>query len=126
MYTISVEDKFSSAHQLRGYKGKCENLHGHNWKVILSVAGNVLDECGMLIDFHELKIILKGVLANLDHTNINEFGIFKKINPTTENLAKYIFEEVGKCLIEKNITNAKVHKVTVYESEGSSCEYINE
>lgn len=75
MYELTIEGSFASAHQLRGYKGKCENLHGHNWKVELSVEGKALNDIGLLIDFHELKRILGEVLVRLDHKNINEIPL---------------------------------------------------
>jgi len=84
MYRLEVEDHFSSAHQLRGYKGKCENLHGHNWKVVLSVQGEVLDNLGLLIDFTEIKEILKGILGDLDHKNLNDTLPFDSTNPSSE------------------------------------------
>jgi len=86
MYILTVEDSFAAAHQLNGYMGKCENLHGHNWKIELEVAGHVLNDIGLLIDFHDLKDILKSVLADLDHVNLNETELFSTINPSSENI----------------------------------------
>lgn len=122
MYKLTVEDTFASAHQLRGYKGKCENIHGHNWKIELTVKGDSLNNIGLLIDFHELKDILKNVLDTLDHKNINEIPPFTGINPSSENLARYICEEVTHVLSKKN-PDIFVHAVTVWESEKSRCTY---
>lgn len=121
MYHLTVEDHFSSAHQLRGYKGKCENLHGHNWRVVVTVAGNKLDTIGLLIDFHELKKMLKRSLKPIDHCNINETEHFKKINPSSENLAQFIFELMENELSEES--RVTVESVSVYESATSQCTY---
>ncbi len=123
MYILTVEDKFSSAHQLRGYKGKCENIHGHNWKVVLSVKGENLNNIGLLIDFNDLKSMLKKVTDLLDHKNINEVTPFEELNPSSENIAKFISDKIGTELTEsfKDIT---VDSVTVWESDTSRCTYI--
>ncbi|MBP8083581.1 MAG: 6-carboxytetrahydropterin synthase QueD [Spirochaetes bacterium] len=123
MYKVSVEDKISSAHQLRGYKGKCEKLHGHNWKIILTVKGDKLDAAGMLIDFHELRDILSNVLSEIDHTNINEVLYFLHINPTSENIAYYIFHRTRAMLDMKNFSEICVDKVCVYETDKAMAEY---
>ena len=102
MYILTVEDHFSSAHQLRGYQGKCENIHGHNWRVVLKVKGSELNDIGLLIDFHELKSILKDILNQLDHCNLNEVEPFDKINPSSENIAQYISDNTALALAQKN------------------------
>lgn len=117
MYSIKVEGYFSSAHNLRGYKGKCEELHGHNWKIEASVAGNSLDKSGMLMDFKELKAALNIVLDKLDHKYLNSLAYFKKVNPTSENIARYIYDR----LKEKGL---KLQSVTVWENQGSSATYV--
>ena len=117
MYELMVETDFSAAHQLRGYKGSCERLHGHNWKVQVFLEGEELDETGMLIDFKEIKKKTDKLMEKLDHQYLNELPKFGKINPTTENIAKYIFGELS-----KKINNIK--KVTVWESEKSCASYI--
>ena len=123
MFHLTIEDHFSSAHQLRGYKGKCENLHGHNWKVILTVKGDKLNGIGILIDFHDMKAVLKEALADLDHVNINEHPSFTAQNPSSENLARYIFEKVGALLSGRGFADIMMDEVTVYESETSRCTY---
>ena len=119
MYYLTVEDWFSSAHQLREYQGKCENLHGHNWKVELEVAGKKLGPIGMLMDFGDLKRILKKVMDVLDHKFLNEIAPFDEINPTSELIAKFIAEEVEKELS----TEVGVSGVTVWESAKCRAKY---
>lgn len=124
MYYLTIEDHFSSAHKLRGYKGKCENLHGHNWRVIAIVKGETLDKIGLLIDYHDLKKYLKEVLSELDHKNINEENeFFKTNNPSSENLAAYIFENLEIKLKTYDINPIKVESIQVYESEKNSCTF---
>lgn len=125
MYILTVEDTFASAHQLRGYKGKCENIHGHNWKVVLSVKGNKLNEIGLLIDFHELKDILKKITGLLDHKNVNEVPPFDKINPSSELIAEFICSKTSEEL-NKISDHIYVESVTVWESGTSRCTYVPE
>ena len=122
MYILTVENTFAAAHQLRGYKGKCENIHGHNWKVVLSVEGTRLNDIGLLIDFHDLKAILKEKLNLLDHKNINEVPPFDEENPSSENLARFLSEEINDAL-QKLDQGVSVHSVTVWESDTSRCTY---
>ena len=82
MYSIKVIDEFSAAHNLRGYKGKCENLHGHNWKVEVKIKTDIPDKTGMVLDFRSVKKSLKKILEKLDHKYINDLPYFKKNNPT--------------------------------------------
>lgn len=125
MYILTVEDTFASAHQLRGYKGKCENIHGHNWKVVLSVKGKKLNDIGLLIDFHELKDILKKITGLLDHKNINEIPPFDKLNPSSELIAEFICNKTCEEL-KKISDHIEVESVTVWESGTSRCTYIPE
>lgn len=122
MYRLKVQDAFSSAHFLRNYQGACENLHGHNWKVELVVEGIHLNEIEILIDFKELKKILKEVLEELDHRLINDLPYFQSRNPSSENLARYIFEKVKEKI--KEFPNVKVKEVSVYETEKASASYL--
>lgn len=119
MYTLSVESDFSAAHQLREYKGKCENLHGHNWRVCLNVEGAKLNAIGLLIDFGDLKAILGDCLRQLDHTNLNILSPFDVENPTSENLARWISETVAARLPDA----VRVAGVTVWESDKCSATY---
>ncbi|MFA6216984.1 MAG: 6-carboxytetrahydropterin synthase QueD [Candidatus Omnitrophota bacterium] len=116
MFTIKVEGSFSSAHNLRGYKGKCEDLHGHNWKVEISAAGDTLDKIGMVLDFKFLKARLSKVLEPLDHAYLNNVAYFKKVNPTSENIAKYIYQK-----LKSGIPCLK--SVTVWENVASAATY---
>ncbi len=120
MFEVSTESNFSSAHRLRGYKGKCESLHGHNWKVKVTLAVVGLDRIGLAVDFHDLKSALNKILNRLDHKYLNDLPYFKKTNPTSENIAKYIYFEIKK---EKNLKKISGLKVSVWESEKNYTSY---
>ena len=115
-YTIKVEGDFSAAHNLRGYKGKCEALHGHNWKVEVKASSEKLDKTGMVMDFKHLKMKLSKVLKQFDHTYINNISYFKKLNPTSENIARYIYESL-------QFQTPGLQSVTVWENSTSSATY---
>ena len=119
-WILRVIDHFSSAHFLKNYQGACERLHGHNWKVEIEVKGDKLDDSGILMDFKILKSILKEVLSVLDHRLINEVYPFTEINPSSENIAKFIFDEVKRRLP----SHVKMHSVCVWESDTSCAVYI--
>jgi 6-pyruvoyltetrahydropterin/6-carboxytetrahydropterin synthase len=119
-YQVSVIKGFSAAHALRGYKGKCERLHGHNWKVKVTLGSGKLDKTGMAMDFTDIKAVLGGVLLKFDHCFLNETAPFDKINPTAENIARVIFEDMAGKLPKA----VKVHEVEVWESETSSAAVI--
>ncbi len=116
MYEVRIETNFSSAHHLLNYKGKCENMHGHNWKVEVSVKGEILDKSNILVDFKVLKKKVNEIVDYLDHKDLNELPEFKDISPSSEIIAKYIFEEV-----QKEFEN--VSKVSVYETPTSCATY---
>lgn len=116
MYCVKVEGHFSSAHSLRGYKGKCEDLHGHNWKVEVRARSQDLGPGGMVVDFKILKARLNALLETLDHTYLNRIPYFKKVNPTSENIAKYLFDKL-------EVSIPALDAVTVWESENSSATY---
>lgn len=120
MFDITIEAQFSAAHQLRGYKGKCEALHGHNWRVQVTISSEKLDDLGMVLDFHELKAITGEVLASLDHSFLNDVFPFTEINPSSENMSKWIYESIRKKIMKKNCT---ISSVTVWENETSSATY---
>jgi len=121
MYEVSRDEEFSAAHALRGYKGKCENLHGHNWKVEVYVRGERLDEIGMLVDFRELKAATRRVMNHLDHRNLNELKPFdNEMNPSSEHLAGFILHEVA---AQINNERVKVYKVRVWETPSTSATY---
>ena len=116
MYSIKVESHFSAAHNLREYKGKCEELHGHNWRVEAAVEQENLGAGGMVMDFVLFKEELKKVMETLDHKYVNNIPYFQKVNPTSENIAKYVYDN-----LKAAITGLK--SVTVWESERSSATY---
>ena len=129
MFEIMIEDTFASAHQLRGYDGPCENLHGHTWKVQAFLSGEKLDETGMLLDFKAAKKILKEILAEFDHKNLNELRYFIKANPTAENIARTIFglfndkmKGVGS-RHDETFHKPKLNRITVWESERTCATY---
>lgn len=111
--------QFCAAHNLRGYAGKCESLHGHNWRVDVVLESSKLDESGMVMDFKEVKRLLGEILNKLDHKYLNEEPPFKTTNPTTENLSRFIFGEL-KGLLPEGVT---VKRVTTWESEGCGASY---
>ncbi|MBI5025347.1 MAG: 6-carboxytetrahydropterin synthase QueD [Nitrospirae bacterium] len=120
MYELMIETSFSAAHQLRGYMGKCEKLHGHNWKVQVFVTAESLNEIGIAIDFHELKRITNEILMPLEHSFLNELFPFTEINPSSENIAKWLYESIRKKI---NYDNLEVSAVMVWETETASATY---
>lgn len=123
MFELMAETCFSAAHQLRGYKGECEKLHGHNWKVQVYVIAERLNEIDIAIDFHELKRLTDEVIAPLDHGFLNDIFPFTEKNPSSENIAKWIYDSLRKKLNDDNI---HLSAVTVWESETSSAAYFEE
>lgn len=123
MYEITIEDHFSAAHRLRDYHGKCEALHGHNWKVAVVVFSNSLDEEGMVLDFKILKQSTRTVVETLDHKYLNELPHFLEVNPSSENIATYIFDRV-KPTLDGHRTVLK--RVTVWESETACASYFED
>jgi 6-pyruvoyltetrahydropterin/6-carboxytetrahydropterin synthase len=123
MFEVTVQDNFSSGHYLRNYKGKCENPHGHNYRVRVTLRGAELDHAGLLLDFKDLKQVMKPVVEYLDHRMINDIEPFTVLNPTAENLAKYFFDECNQGL--KQTTNGRVHvkQVTIWETDTSIATY---
>lgn len=119
MYTLCVEDWFAAAHYLRNYHGKCENPHGHNYRVKVYVSGKNLDDGGMLIDFSILKKHLKSVLETLDHHDLNVTPYFKDQEPSAENISRYIFDSL-KALLPSGI---RMSGVEVFETEKNSVLY---
>ncbi len=120
-YEVMIEREFSSAHQLRGYKGKCENLHGHNYKVEIYVRGRELDNIGLLIDFGELKKAADEVVRYLDHRNLNELPPFdEELNPSAENIARFILEYIASRVDDERV---QVYKVRCYETPTSIATY---
>jgi 6-pyruvoyltetrahydropterin/6-carboxytetrahydropterin synthase len=123
LYELTVETSFSAAHQLRGYKGKCERMHGHNWKVNVHVVAAKLNEMDLAIDFHELKKLANETVSSLDHSFLNELFPFTEKNPSSENIAKWIFDSLRKKL---NREGVNLSAVTVWESETASATYYED
>ncbi|MDD5065586.1 MAG: 6-carboxytetrahydropterin synthase QueD [bacterium] len=121
MYELIIHDYFSSAHNLQGYKGKCENLHGHNWKVEVVIGCRKLNAIGMAVDFKILKKYLKSVLDLLDHKYLNEIPYFRKKNPSAENIAEFIYLRLQKPL--KSIKNITLKKVITWEGQNSGASF---
>jgi len=121
VYEVMIEEEFSAAHALRGYRGKCENLHGHNWKVEVYVRGERLDDVGMLVDFRLLKSATRRVMHYLDHQNLNELKPFdSEINPSSEHLAGFVLHQLA---AEINDDRVKVYKVRVWETPSTCATY---
>jgi len=121
VFELRVKGRFSAAHMLRGYRGKCARLHGHNWEVEVAVEAEGLSEAGMVIDFGELKGMLGEVLDELDHKLLNDIPPFDRLNPTSENIAKWIFDRMKEKL--SGFEGVRVSSVTVRESEGVAASY---
>ena len=122
MFELSIKQDIAAAHFLRGYEGKCKNLHGHTWQVEVFVEGEELDEVGMVLDFRVMKQRLKTLLDTMDHSCLNDMPYFQEVNPTTENLAKYIYERFQKDVYPCRLTRVKIWEsditcVTYYESK---------
>jgi len=122
MYEVSVDESFAAAHNLRNYHGKCEDLHGHNYKVRVTLAGKELDSTGLLYDFVHLKQAIQGVIRSLDHKYLNELKPFDALNPSAENIARYIYDETAKQLL-KAANGAGVASVTVWETDTAAATY---
>ncbi len=130
MYFLTIKAEFAAAHQLRGYRGKCENLHGHNFQIEVAVKGETLDRVGMLVDFVEVKNAINGAFEGVDHTNLNDHPFFAApaggreigTNPSAENVARFLFGEVSRRLRELNPA-AEVDSVTVYETDRCGATY---
>jgi 6-pyruvoyltetrahydropterin/6-carboxytetrahydropterin synthase len=120
MFEISVKTHFSAAHHLRGYKGICADPHGHNWDVEVFIAGAQLDMTGFLVDFRVLKKRVKAILGELDHHDLNTLPAFRRQNPTSENLARYLYETLSGRV---NCPRYRINRVTVGETPGTTASY---
>jgi 6-pyruvoyltetrahydropterin/6-carboxytetrahydropterin synthase len=123
MYEVTVDASFSSGHYLRNYRGKCENPHGHNYKVRVTLHGKELDQAGLLLDFKELKNVMRPVIDYLDHQMINDLEPFTTINPSAENLAKYFYDETNKQLRDMTRGRVTVKDVLLYETDITTARY---
>jgi 6-pyruvoyltetrahydropterin/6-carboxytetrahydropterin synthase len=123
MFEVTVEAGFSSGHYLRNYHGKCENPHGHNYKVFVTLIGEELDETGLLLDFKLLKQVVRPVVEYLDHQMINDLKPFDEINPSAENLARYFYQKTSQQLLDMTGGRVTVKDSTVYETDTSFARY---
>jgi len=121
LYELKIVTHMAAAHRLRDYEGGCENLHGHNWKIEVHVAGRELGQNGLLVDFKHVKEITAGLIKELDHTFLNDLAPFKSVNPSSENIARHIYQSLGRIL---NDGNVKVSKVTAWESDTACAAYM--
>jgi 6-pyruvoyltetrahydropterin/6-carboxytetrahydropterin synthase len=124
MFEVTVEQTFAAGHALREYRGKCENVHGHNYRVQITVAGERLNRIGLLVDFVELKRLMREVVARLDHQFINDLEPFTTVNPSAENMAKYFYDEVNTGLSAAEFeVPVQISEVRVWETETSIAVY---
>ena len=123
MYEVTVEADFSSGHYLRNYHGRCENPHGHNYKVRVTLVGASLDPTGLLLDFKQLKQVMRPVIDRIDHQMLNDLEPFTTLNPSAENLAHYFYEQTNEQLA--GLTNGRVHvkDCTIWETDTTSATF---
>jgi 6-pyruvoyltetrahydropterin/6-carboxytetrahydropterin synthase len=121
MFEVTIEETFAAGHALRNYRGKCENVHGHNYRCQVTLEGADLDHIGLLVDFVELKKVVHGVLDRMDHQWLNEFPPFDVLNPSAENMAKYIYDEVSEGL--KTRQGVRVGAIRLWETDTASATY---
>ena len=121
MFEVTVEETFAAGHALRNYRGKCENVHGHNYRCQVTLAGAELDSNGLLVDFVEVKRALHAVLDRMDHQWLNEFPPFDVLNPSAENMAKYIYDQVSEGLRPQQ--GVRVGAVKLWETDTASATY---
>jgi 6-pyruvoyltetrahydropterin/6-carboxytetrahydropterin synthase len=123
MYEVTVEAGFSSGHYLRNYHGKCENPHGHNYKVRVTLAGRDLDGTGLLLDFKMLKHVLRPVIDRIDHQMLNDIEPFLTLNPSAENIARFFYDETNQQLAEMTSGRVRVKDCTIWETDTTSATY---
>jgi 6-pyruvoyltetrahydropterin/6-carboxytetrahydropterin synthase len=122
MFEISVEETFAAGHALRGYRGKCENPHGHNYRLRITLRGHQLDQTGLLYDFVHLKQVMNSVIEGVDHKFLNDQPPFDKVNPSAENMAKYFYEEISRQM-HGNGNGAAIWRVDVWETDTTRASY---
>lgn len=124
MFEVTVEQTFSAGHSLREYRGKCENVHGHNYRIQVTVEGEKLNRIGLLVDFVELKRAVRHVVERLDHQFINDLEPFTTVNPSAENLAKYLYDEVSQLLdLTSSEQPVRISQIKVWETDTSIAVY---
>ena len=122
MFEVAVEQGFASAHALRNYKGRCENVHGHNWKVRVVIEGEKLDQTGMLVDFLDVKSLMGEILDRIDHQFLNEIPPFDVVNPSAENIAEYFYRQMAGRL-EATPVPVRIREVKIWETDIQSATY---
>ena len=123
MFEVTVEDSFAAGHALRGYRGKCENPHGHNYKVQITLAGEQLDNIGLLYDFKDLKAAMNEIIDRLDHQYLNDIAPFRELNPSAENMAKYFYDETHALLQARTNGRVRVKAVKIWETDTTTATY---
>ena len=123
MFEITVEDSFAAGHALRHYRGKCENLHGHNYKVRITLSGEQLEN-GLLADFKDVKTVLAEIIDRLDHQYLNDIEPFRELNPSAENMAKYLYDETAARLRQGTNGRVRVRRVRVWETDTTTATYF--
>jgi 6-pyruvoyltetrahydropterin/6-carboxytetrahydropterin synthase len=123
MYELKIITQFAAAHRLENFYGKCEALHGHNWKVEVFLVGDKLDEAGLLMDFGRIKAGTNALLEEIDHKYLNELEAFQRQNPSSENLARHLYERLAAAL---NRDGVRVSRVNVWESDTSCASYYRD
>ena len=124
MFEVTVEDTFAAGHYLRNYKGKCENPHGHNYRVRVTLAGHELDHAGLLLDFKNLRAVMKPVIDRLDHQMINDLEPFTTLNPSAENLAKYFYDETSARMQAQTKGRVSIKMVKIFETDETTATYF--
>ena len=124
MFEVTVEAGFSSGHYLRNYHGRCENPHGHNYKVRVRLAGEALDATGLLLDFKQLKQVMRPVIDRIDHQMLNDLEPFTTINPSAENIAHYFYQQTNQQLAEMTGGRVRVKDCTIWETDTTSATYF--
>jgi 6-pyruvoyltetrahydropterin/6-carboxytetrahydropterin synthase len=123
MFEVNVEADFSSGHYLRNYKGKCENPHGHNYKVSVTLVGAELDPSGLLLDFKLLKQVLRPVIDRIDHQMLNDLEPFNVLNPSAENIAKYFYDQTSEQLNGMTQGRVRIKNCTIWETDTTTATY---
>lgn len=123
MFEVTVEDSFAAGHYLRNYKGKCEKPHGHNYRIRVALAGRELDKAGLLLDFKDLREVMKHLMERLDHQMINDLEPFTVLNPSAENIAKYFYDQANAELAHITNDRVRIKSVTVFETDTTAATY---
>jgi 6-pyruvoyltetrahydropterin/6-carboxytetrahydropterin synthase len=124
MFEVSVEDTFAAGHALRGYRGKCENPHGHNYKVRVTLTGDTLDGIGLLYDFKDLKTVMGEIVDRLDHQFLNDIEPFREENPSAENMARYFYRQISERLRTRTEGRVRVKQVKLWETDTTTATYF--